>query len=990
MSDDFATRILPLITRFKRFWQQDFTPYIHCSKINSVLQIFKEIPPILEQLRSQQLKFTMRHHNAITSIHSVIEQFEDLFRSCRRETCLQFVLSTSVAAPKTEIWVLRESAADAFATLDVPQVAGLFRITENEMNDQDTVDMKRIVQVLIQISLKQREDAQSSLKLRFESLKRLGLDVSQDDAENVTIPELPANLRLVVRHSDVTLGEVIGTGQAGVVKKGTMVATGETVAVKILYRKALSKPEQESFKREIFAMSVLNHPALLKFKGYTEEAPFYVITEYMANGSLFDVLRKQPDDLTPTIRTLIALDVARGVEYLHGKGMIHRDLKSLNILLDENFKAKICDFGMARIRSEGPKTGLIGTAHWMAPEVLMSAPDYDQKVDVYSYGIFLWELLTGNMPYKDMKQSQITIGVTMENLRPPLPEQGPQKIMELIQSCWSKDPAARPTMAQIVGKFSSSKYHFPGTDEAIFENESGIKGRHKSTKSTFDHRRHRHNIREKSSGSIAKTQNPKKLIEELEVASGYMRTGYARMLSQMLPVEKAAARLVAVGGCHVLAELLTEQSECSDHVLKGLGGCKYAPAFDVEVLKALLLYASVDDDARRHQALQALLIGTELRFDFICSAPSFVVQILQYLRKPIDEKSARDLLTLTSKLVPAFRHLPEGIVSVLLSFWSLKPEMRELTQDCLFACFNFKQAQKEVMREHWQELFAEPMAAKDVIERYCRSEEQCMFDRTFISALFSQRRDHFYFGLLTEVAKNPRFTSIIVSLLPTGEDTRIAATLYPPLLENRIFYPQLCEIPEFYAVASYFVASGRIDMICNVLKKCTVKPIILQTRLCSILAQSLQTASDDNHRVSIMAAVYSISKALLVPEFAQLLQLLFGFMLSENKQLRMPSFLCICALSAHKIDGMNYPKLVPIAAYYANADSPMVRSEAVQILQEHLRDEGVNQNHCLKVFLESTNNNAGVSRAIEAFNAVNQENPLDHTLMLALGQLKCC
>lgn len=980
-------RILPLVTRIMRFTQSDLTPYIHCSKINSVLQIFKAIPPILERLRSQPLHFTMKHYNAVTSIHSIIDQFDDLFRSCRRETCLRFVLSTPVSEPKTEISMLRNSMADAFTTLDCLQIAQMFRITDGEMQNQDTVDMKRIVQVLIQISLKKREDATASLKARFESLQRLGMDVSQDDAENVTIPELPTDLRLVVRHSDVNLENEIGNGQAGIVKKGTMVETGEVVAVKILYRKVLSKPEQESFRREVIAMSVLNHPTLLKFKGYTEEAPFYVITEFMPNGSLFEMLRKNPDALTPTIRTLIALDVARGLEYLHGKGMIHRDLKSLNILLDENYRAKICDFGMARIKSEGPKTGLIGTAHWMAPEVLLSAPDYDQKVDVYSYGIFLWELLTGDMPYKDMKQSQITVGVTMENMRPPLPENGPSRIIELIQSCWHNSPSERPTMSRVVAMLALPKYHFPGTDEAVFQSRSGIGGRHKLTGSHFEQRRHIPNTREKSSGSIARTQNPKTLILEIEQSSGYLRAGYARMLSQMLVNEDTAVRLVGVGGCRTLAELLTEQSEASDHVLKGLCACRYGAVFDVDVLKALLLYSGAIDETRRMNALRALLVGTELRFEFICSAPSFVVQLVQFLRKQIDDKNASDLLMATNKVVRSFHHLPDGIVTVLIEFWSLKPQLRDLTRECLFACFNFKQAQNEVSLEQFEILFSEPMVAKDVIESYCRGNEPCAFDRTFITALYAQRRDHFYFGLLANIAKNPRFMPILVSLLPTGEDTRIAATLYPPLLENPVFYPALVEIPEFYAVASYFVASGRVEMICGVLKKCNVKPFILQSRLCSLLAQTLHSTSDDNQRISIMAAVFSISNVILAPEFAQLLPLLFGFLLSENRQLRIPSFLCISALSAHNVDGINYPKLVQIAAYYANADSSLVRVTAGRVLQEHLRDEGVNQNNCLQIFIESADNNSGIAVAIDAFKSFDREHPLDPGLMLALSKL---
>ena len=985
MSNDFTAKMLPLISRIEKFAHPDFTPYIHCSKINSVLQVLKEIPPFLQQLETTEPRFTMKQFSAVAAIHSILDQLNDLFRSCRRETCVQFVLATPVTGPRYEIASLRDAAASAFGQLEMGQVADRFRISEQELAGQDMVDMNRIAKILIQISLRKREDTEEDLRQRFDSLRRMGLDVSGDDTESVTIPELPENLRLVVRHCDVSVGSVIGKGQAGIVKVGSMVGTGEMVAVKILYRRALTKPELESFRREIFTMSVLSHPALLKFKGYTEEAPFYLITEYMRNGSLFDVLKKRPETLTPTDRTLIALDVARGLEYLHSKGVIHRDLKSLNVLLDENNKAKICDFGMVRTMNEGPKTGMIGTVHWMAPEVLMSSPDYDQKVDVYSYGIFLWELLTGDMLYKDMTQSEITMGVTMHDLRPPLPDDCPQRLKELIQSCWSKDPAARPKMSRVVAKFSCSKYHFPGTDQAVFQSQAGILGKHRSTNSQIgrEHKRRHRRAREHSSGAISEIQNPQKLIEELEKSTGYVRAGYARMLSQMLLTANATDRLVEAGGCRVIVDLLQEQSDSSSHVLSQMGNCKSASIFDVDVLKALLAYSSTSDDKRRQQALWALLCAVRLRFEFIASALSFVAQILQYLMKPLETDAATELLQVTKLLFSRLHQMPEGVLATLIYFWNDKPELREMSTQCILEYL------KHAPADSWREIFGNQNLLKALVDEHCHAEQSSPFDRTIVLALYSQRSHTYSLELLVQMAQTPKFAEIIVGLLPTGEDTRVAASLYLPLLDNPSFYPTLSQIPEFYAVASYFVVSGKCETICGVLKRCEIRPVVLQTKLCSLLAQSLQSATDDSQRISIMSAVFSISNTVESPEFIDLIPLLLEFLFSDKKQLRMPSFLCIAALTKYTTENIKFHKFLPIAAFYVNSDSSLVREVAARVLQQHLLDSRVNANQCLKVFLEScdTYDPTNTAIAIAAFRTADKHHPLDQSLITSLASL---
>jgi serine/threonine protein kinase len=138
--------------------------------------------------------------------------------------------------------------------------------------------------------------------------------------------------------------------------------------------------------------------------------------------------------------------------YLHsGKPpVLHRDLKSANILLDESYTAKVCDFGLSRIKAqERSMTGNCGTVQWMAPEVLANQP-YAEPADVFSFGIIMWETLTGECPYDGMSAIQCALAVLNRDLRPPIPEWCPPSLSALIRSCLDKDPSKRPTFAQIL------------------------------------------------------------------------------------------------------------------------------------------------------------------------------------------------------------------------------------------------------------------------------------------------------------------------------------------------------------------------------------------------------------------------------------------------------------------------------------------------------------------------------------------------------------
>lgn len=139
---------------------------------------------------------------------------------------------------------------------------------------------------------------------------------------------------------------------------------------------------------------------------------FCIITEYVPGGSLRKYLHQQePYSVPLNLVVKLALDIAHGMQYLHAEGILHRDLKSENLLLDEDMCVKVADFGISCLESQcGSAKGFTGTYRWMAPEMIKEK-NHTKKVDVYSFGIVLWELLTALTPFDDMTPEQAAFAV---------------------------------------------------------------------------------------------------------------------------------------------------------------------------------------------------------------------------------------------------------------------------------------------------------------------------------------------------------------------------------------------------------------------------------------------------------------------------------------------------------------------------------------------------------------------------------------------------
>ncbi|KAJ9163741.1 hypothetical protein P3X46_023375 [Hevea brasiliensis] len=254
--------------------------------------------------------------------------------------------------------------------------------------------------------------------------------------------------------SQLFIGNKFASGRHSRIYRG--IYKQRDVAIKII-----SQPEEDEdlaatlerqFSSEVALLFRLSHPNIVTFVAACKKPPvFCIITEYLAGGSLRKYLHQQEPHSVPLNLVLkLGLDIARGMQYLHSQGVLHRDLKSENLLLGEDMCVKVADFGISCLESQcGSAKGFMGTYRWMAPEMIKEK-HHTKKVDVYSFGIVLWELLTALTPFDNMTPEQAAFAVCQKNARPPLPPACPLAFSHLINRCWSSYPDKRPHFDEIV------------------------------------------------------------------------------------------------------------------------------------------------------------------------------------------------------------------------------------------------------------------------------------------------------------------------------------------------------------------------------------------------------------------------------------------------------------------------------------------------------------------------------------------------------------
>ncbi|KAI2804837.1 hypothetical protein BLOT_003825 [Blomia tropicalis] len=234
--------------------------------------------------------------------------------------------------------------------------------------------------------------------------------------------------------------EFMGSGAQGAVFKGRF--NNEWVAVKKV---------KEKRETDIRHLRRLSHPNIVAFRGVCTQSPncYCIVMEFCPYGQLYDLL-KDGQQIPPLMIIEWAREIASGMNYLHLHKIIHRDLKSPNVLISNNYTLKISDFGTCKQWNDrSTKMSFAGTVAWMAPEIIRNEL-CSEKVDIWSFGVVLWELLNCEIPYRDVDSSAIIWGVGSSSLTLPIPSTYPRGFHRILQQCWNSKPRSRPSFRQIL------------------------------------------------------------------------------------------------------------------------------------------------------------------------------------------------------------------------------------------------------------------------------------------------------------------------------------------------------------------------------------------------------------------------------------------------------------------------------------------------------------------------------------------------------------
>ncbi|KAG0235951.1 hypothetical protein BGW42_004406 [Actinomortierella wolfii] len=248
------------------------------------------------------------------------------------------------------------------------------------------------------------------------------------------------------------LGSLIGSGAYGSVYRGQW--AGQPCAAKRFFA-TQAELEDSDIQKEISILQTLRHRHIIQFFRTLEhdDGFYYLIMDLADNGSLESAIKR--GDLDWKTKYRIAHEVARGLEYIHHERILHRDLKSANVLLSRDYEVKLADFGLAEVKlmsasrsSESDR--LSGTLRWMAPELFDVRPRYSSKSDVYALGMVMWEMAANSTrPYKDHNDNLTIMALVKSGEREDIPDDTPRDFRQWIERCWHQDRNQRPKALEI-------------------------------------------------------------------------------------------------------------------------------------------------------------------------------------------------------------------------------------------------------------------------------------------------------------------------------------------------------------------------------------------------------------------------------------------------------------------------------------------------------------------------------------------------------------
>ncbi|GMF26585.1 unnamed protein product [Phytophthora fragariaefolia] len=300
--------------------------------------------------------------------------------------------------------------------------------------------------------------------LFFDQAARASYQKEMEAVDKLFPSNDPVLVTWRIDYDSVVLVKKIAQGAFGEVWVGQY--RNARVAVKRLIQGQVSLAASETFLREIKLMAWLEHLKIVQFVGvaWTKLVDMVAVIEYMDGGDLRTLLDKKSPKCLPWedggLKLSYARDTIDAIVYLHSLSpvIIHRDLKSRNIVLDSKKGAKLGDFGVSATKRQNDMTAGVGTARWLAPEIARGEGKYTEAVDVYSFGIILSELDTHQLPFADAKTRGTGIplndmgvlqGVSSGELQVTMSSTCPRNVEALARRCMSLEPSQRPTAAQV-------------------------------------------------------------------------------------------------------------------------------------------------------------------------------------------------------------------------------------------------------------------------------------------------------------------------------------------------------------------------------------------------------------------------------------------------------------------------------------------------------------------------------------------------------------
>lgn len=316
---------------------------------------------------------------------------------------------------------------------------------------------------------------------------------------------------------------------------------GLDVAVKQFLSDGSEEEDQKYIDREIATLRNIRHPNVVSFMGICKHnADLFLITEWIPNGDLTRELMKKDKQISWRQRVGWAKDTAVAMTYLHAHNIIHRDLKTENLLLTDNYRIKVCDLGFARSSTKKlvRKLSIAGTGLYMAPEVMLGDM-YDEKCDVFSYGVVILELITRQSPPKRSVASMFVFDLNVVSAS--IPPDCPPKFAELMFNCIKQAPADRPSFQEILPTLNQLLEELPMQEEEKANEEQQQRKLEEDEKRMFELKQElmRKETELKQKENIKKQLRKKRAKKKEEAAAEHQSEGEGKKKPSKL-VRKAA------------------------------------------------------------------------------------------------------------------------------------------------------------------------------------------------------------------------------------------------------------------------------------------------------------------------------------------------------------------------------------------------------------------------------------------------------------------